>query len=359
MPAVNDTYSVAAGQTLRVGVPYDLSGYTIPFSYSWPIAPTITSEHTVSNSSELAIANISGARITLQAGNYGNVSPANDQEWILESDAIIDTFTFTGSQRVKVRGSTPRVGRIGRVTSEASGTTDILFDGVYITSHSGSIGDIWSSPNGQRIAIVNSALRSQSYVIFPVTADSSLSNNLIVAGNYIYTSSSVPAGAVYGNQHAMRCMSVNTTIIADNYIQKDDGGQGIRIHSNDSPATGTYDVFIGGNTLAYASGLGFAQCITVQPSSGNDFPQGIARVYVESNEMHNNSGGCIALQDDTTDGGVATAPLYDACEFNNNNAYGSLGLPGDLSPYSSTASGNTENPYTAAPSAASVLGWTP
>lgn len=335
-------------------VPYDLSSYDTRFNYSWPAPPSITNTYIVSNSSELSVANVEGSRIILRAYDYGNVTPANNQEWIIGNGALIDTFTFTGRQRISVKGETARSGRIGRVTSDETGTADVLFNEVNITSHLGSTGDIWSSPNGQRVAIVNSSLQSQSYVIFPVTANENLSNNLIIAGNYIYTSSSVPAGAVYGNQHGIRAMSINTFLIVGNYIEKDDDGQALRIHTNEDPAPDSYDGFIAGNTIAIRSGPTFAQGMVIQPASAAYTPNYLRRIYVENNEIHNGSGGCIALQEENSS-------YYDSCEFNNNNAYGSLGLPGDLSSYNSTQSGNTESSYNAGsiPSALSVLGWSP
>lgn len=350
--------STVSDTTLALNTPYDLSAYTIPFTYSWPAAPTTT--QTINVPSDMTIsaaAATNGAVINVTSGDYGDVSAGSNQEWILSPGVTIDTFTYTGSQRVKLTCVTPRTATVRRVTAdEASGTTqDFLCDGVALASEVGQVPNesIWSSPNGQRVAIVNCSIRSNSYGIFPVTVNSSWSNNLIIAGNFIYTSSSLPPG-LYGNQHGIRAMSINTFIIADNYIQKDDDGLALRIHTNADPAPDSFDGFIAGNTIAIGSGPGFAIGMAIQPASAAYTPNSLIRIYLESNEIHNGSGGCIALQDEN-------ASFYSNCEFNNNNAYGSLGLPGDLTPYSSTASGNTQSAYNsgAIPTAASVLGWTP
>lgn len=338
--------------------PYDLSSYTVPFAYSWP-SPPVTSQ-TINVPGDMTIAAAAatnGAIINVTSGDYGDVSPGNDQEWILSPGVTLDTFNYTGSQRVKLTCSTPRTATVRRVTADESGgtTRDFLCDGVNLASDSGQVfpESLWSSPNGQRVAIVNCNIQSNSYAIFPVTANENWSNNLIIAGNYIYTSSSLPPGT-YGNQHGIRAMSINTFIIADNYIEKDDSGMALRLHTNQGTAPDCYDGFVAGNTIAIGPNPGFAIGMAIQPASAAYTPQNMLRIIVESNEIHNEGGGCIALQDEN-------AAFYSNCQFNNNNAYGSLGLPGDLSAYSSTQSGNTQSAYNSAniPSAASVLGWTP
>ena len=88
--------------------PYDLG--VVPFAYSWPTEPTITSERTVTpatigNESNLTT---SGRRLILQAGTYGAFTVSgNDREIVFESGVTTGTISIAGVRMV-FRGSPER-----------------------------------------------------------------------------------------------------------------------------------------------------------------------------------------------------------------------------------------------------------
>lgn len=347
-------------------VPYDLSAYSIPFGYSWPTPPNITSNYTVSNSAQLAIANVNGARITLQAGSYGDVSPANDQEWVLQSGALIDTFTYTGSERVKVRGETPRVGRIGTIqgpqSNDTTTTTDILFDGIYQANGSWtSSNEASNGPGGRRIAIINSSLNTASYTIFCAAEQADQFNNLIIAGNFIRNDNSIAINGTVSAQHAVRIMTMNTFIFVGNYIQKHESGHIWRVHCNaTTPATDSYNGFMADNTLVQLNGASIFSGFQIYPVSNVYTPGELYDMTFIDNEFHSSSGGMFAFDMDAPPAGWNTN-IRDMT-LTNNFANGSDGLNNVAATFPSfTISGNTSQAYSAGsvPTPASKLGWTP
>lgn len=351
----------ASATVVGLAEPYPLSAYSIPFAYNWPTAPNITSEATV-DASSLAVNNVNGRRLTLTADDYGDVSPADDQEWILQAGANIDDFNFGGSSRLKVRGETPRVGRIGALIGAAegagAGTTDILFDGIYQSNGlwTASSNSASNAPAGHRVAIVNSSLNTASYTLYLGAQSATDFNNIIIAGNYIRNDNSIPISTSVLAQHAVRFMSVHTYIFAGNYIEKFDDGIIWRIHCNStSPATDNYNGFVGGNVLVRAGGTIYSG-FQIFPASGAYTPGDIYDVVFDDNEVHLSTGTAFAF--DETDW---TSHIRDITLTNNfsNGREGLTNVPG-LFP-SFTISGNTSQAYNAGdiPSAASVLGWTP
>lgn len=171
MPAVNDTYSVVAGQTLTVGVPYDLSGFSIPHTVTWPAPPTTTSTINVAanNGAQLAAAvQTAGARVVVPAGTYSaNLNfYANDVDLVMDNAAFVTgTATFSdnnGSRSNRVRWTG------GNLTGglQLNHSNDILVNDVYFTTtnfHNEMSG--WSDPLGtdngwNRIAFINTTINN-------------------------------------------------------------------------------------------------------------------------------------------------------------------------------------------------------
>ncbi len=174
------------------GDPYDLSPYSaslaeLGLTAVWPIAPTGTLTPVTVTPATLAANNVNGRSLTLSAGDYGNVTISNtDQEWILQPGALINTLTIgASSQRIVVKGETPRVGRIGNFAS-VGGNTDLLVDGVYQIQglYSGTY-EVQNGFGGTRVAVVNSSLNSHGYAVRAYPDTDGRLYNFILAGNYI------------------------------------------------------------------------------------------------------------------------------------------------------------------------------
>lgn len=354
-----ETFTAA---TTSSSTPYDLSAYSIPFAYSWPTAPTITSTHFVNNSSELALANVNGARITLNAGDYGDVSPANDQEWILTANATINAFNYTGSSRVKIRGENPRDGRIGYIVGppEFSGQTayDILFDGIYQSSGSWTVsaGQASNAPVGRRIAIVNSDLNTASYCLFMPFHPADDYGDIIIAGNHINSDDRATTW-VGDHQHLCRFMSTHDYIMVGNYMEKNTQGQLIRLHTL-GEGLDHYNGFIGDNVVVTSTFTNF-MALQFAPSSGNAVVDDLRDVTVDGNEIYClNNDSIIAWQDE-----AATASRIYSNIITNNVGYGGGNWENGFSNIGAqTLSNNTSQAYSGAvtvPTATQKLGWTP
>lgn len=348
------------------GDPYDMTPYSVPFAWSWPTPPSITNGEAVVTPATLAANNVNGRRLTLSPGSYGNVSPADDQEWILQAGALIDDFDFGGSHRLKVRGETPRVGRIGSIRGAAegagAGTTDILFDGIYQTNGSWTTGPGFASnaPAGHRVAIVNSSLNTASYTLFLGGTVANDFNNIIIAGNYIRNDNSIPISTTVSPQHAVRFMSVNTFIFAGNYIEKYDDGLIWRVHTNSvNPTVDTFNGFIGGNAFVDRASATIFTGIQVYPASSAYTPGNIYDLVFDGNQIHLDSGGCFGFDESPQPGGWRDN--ITNISILNNFCNGSAGIPSLATFPSFTISGNSSQSYNAGsiPTPQSILGWTP
>lgn len=136
-----------------------LGGFTIPFAFTYPADPVITSSATVTPAT-FAANNVNGREITLTAGNYGNVTVSgSDRDLILQSGAVIDTLTVASGSgvRLRVRAETPRTGQISDLElSEGQGSSHVLLDGLNVTNANRVYGG--ASP----LAIINSTIHADT-----------------------------------------------------------------------------------------------------------------------------------------------------------------------------------------------------
>lgn len=338
------------------GVAYDLSGYSIPFAYEWPAAPRIASEATVTPAT-LSANNVNGRRLTLSAGDYGNVSSRSDQEWVLQPGALINRFDFTGSQRVKVTCEVPRDCRIGQFHGDANGvTSDIHFDEVYQSNGPWSdFAVTWNAPAGIRVAITNSSLNCGSYCLFAASPNSDWWNNLIVAGNYIRSANDVPMGVQNAAQHTIRLMQPNTFIFVGNYIVKGSTGMIFRVHTNDSPSLDAFDGYVADNVLVGEPGYTYYGALQIYPASSGYTPSNLVDLTYDRNEIHLPSGGAVAFDTNTWNRHIIRPTVT------NTTVYGSLGYFSESMFVDATFSNNVQRPYSTStvPAPASKLGWTP
>lgn len=335
---------------------YDLSAYNIPFSYSWPSEPQIASEATVTPAT-LATNNVSGRRLILTPGNYGDVTSRDDQEWILQEGALINGFDFSRSSRIKVRGESPRVGRIGYLIGAPNGgASDILFDGIYQSSGTWSTPTTSSNgPGGVRVAIINSSLNCASYCLFIATERTNAINNIIIAGNYIRTDN-IPINGSVAPQHLVRIMSINTFIFVGNYMVKTNTGMVFRIHTNSvSPAIDTFDGYVADNVLLASYSERSYNALQVYPASNAYTPGYIYDLTFENNEIYNPVDSIVALDNTTWSAYIRNLTLL------NNNGYGHGQWPSTSSWPTFVSSGNNAQPFDqrVVPTPASKLGWSP
>jgi hypothetical protein len=202
----------------------------VPFTVDTPIAPTITSEATVSNSSELSANLVNGRRVTLQAGSYGNQTfNTTDQEFVFLPGADVGFVSIgANARRLIFRGSPARAGVMRYISTPfAGGPTDILFDGVTL-DHADREWERSHLFQMQRLAIINSHVRAldQPLATFPSAYSGRLTD------------------AIFGNNH-FECIGTNASavrfqiplrlVFADNRVQNTVPGQSyhtFRIHGN-------------------------------------------------------------------------------------------------------------------------------
>lgn len=147
------------------GEPYDLTSggtRTVPFSYSWPTAPSTSSQVTVTTMADLQtqVAN-SNIEITISAAfgtQSGNVTVTGDDvDIIMSNSATINGEVSFGSgtrcARVRWTGGNISGGPLGGDNWE-----DVLIDNVNAQFTGSGTGN-WSGSNGYRLAIINSTLQ--------------------------------------------------------------------------------------------------------------------------------------------------------------------------------------------------------
>jgi hypothetical protein len=155
----------SAGQS---GFPDLESLYGVPWTVTWPTAPTITADQSVTPANIASHQNTAGLRLTLTAGSYSGMTLAGsvDQEWVVGSNVVFTGAINinTGVSRLKIRFSTPRdpTSNLFTVVSAAGAAPqDVLLDGVNADCTDGS--GIHMKVNGTRYAIINSHFQSDSY----------------------------------------------------------------------------------------------------------------------------------------------------------------------------------------------------
>lgn len=151
--------------------PYDLSGFSIPFAYSWPTAPTTTSTVNVTTANQSVLASpTSGTLYNVAAGTY-TVSPnfnnhtdidvVCDNAAFFSNQVTIGSRVFTNVARIRWTGGNWR----DRCIVERA--TDVLFNNINSEVDAGGAGDYFNQfggesntdPRLQRFAVINCTFR--------------------------------------------------------------------------------------------------------------------------------------------------------------------------------------------------------
>ena len=216
-------------------------GYTLadataglPFTLNTPVAPTITSEATVTPAT-IQANKVNGRRLILEPGNYGSQSFGTlDQEIVIQPGVEIATLSIDRTaRRLHFRAEPARSGRIRNIDTGGSwnnGMTDLMFDGIN-ADDTGSPGT--NQVHGIRVAVINSSITASAYAMgnFHEVTD------FILANSHVHT---------YGTTQAnMRSHSALRYVVVDSRLQKSGSGHhALRVHgassSGDRPADMIY-----------------------------------------------------------------------------------------------------------------------
>lgn len=137
--------------------PYDLSGFSIPFSYSWPTSPNTTSTFNVPADGSFATAVGTSGRLVIVAAGYtgSGGSVASDIDILMDNTASITSDISLGSsQRIRIVG-----GNLTGGTLTGNGFADALVNNLNIDTSSDFATNLSvSQAPFQRCAIINSNL---------------------------------------------------------------------------------------------------------------------------------------------------------------------------------------------------------
>jgi hypothetical protein len=199
--------------------PYDLYGTdsggrgAIFFAVNWPLQPTITTEGSVTNNTQLTEAlNTPGLRASVAAGSYNALTLASDdQEWLCDDAAIFSGLGGNSFSRIKVQG--------GNVVTSGDiqpyGFTDLMLRNMNIQANSMQFG--FGTVMFDRGAMIHCTVYNQrtGFITPGLTAAQvgARGYDLILAANYI---SGGMDPADYGNEPAIRVQSVSRCIEVDN-----------------------------------------------------------------------------------------------------------------------------------------------
>lgn len=347
MPAVNDTYSVVAGQTLTVGNsdPYDLTlGGTRSFpselsqQASWPTAPTTTQtiNVTAGNFTSLQNAvNTSGALVNVPAGTYTGTLyiTATDVDIVLDDNAIIAGTVefgdfFGNSIRHRWTG-----GQISGTGSEGTGDriyvrgNDILIDNLKVNS-----GNAFLIEGALRFALINSTVASGYYAVF--SQQFSTNSDYIFANNQFSTTSSAQA--------TVRLMSIDRLVFVDNRSISGTGNRALRLHYFMN------DAWVAGNEFI-ATTPASHMWFTEDGGNGNTYGA-FGPLYVSDNTIYSDQN----FYADTDIGPVGTqiagGPIYVYNTVSYNNNYSSnTSFVNEVSTATLTWVNNVRQPYQAPP----------
>lgn len=219
-------------------------GYTLadataglPFTVNTPVAPTITSEATVTPAT-IQANKVNGRRLILQPGNYGNQSFGTlDQEIVIQPGVEIGTLSIDRTaRRLHFRGEPARAGRIRTLNTGGSwnnGMSDLLFDGINVDD-TGSPSQ--NQVHGIRVAVINSSVTASAYAMgnFHEVTD------FILANSHVHT---------YGTTQAnMRSHSALRYVVVDSRLQKSGSGHhALRVHGGEPGARPADQIYIARN----------------------------------------------------------------------------------------------------------------
>lgn len=323
---------VTGSNTTRINSLLTAIGATVPFTQAYPADPVTTSGPTEVTPATLSANLVSGRQLILQEGDYGNLTmpSVQDVDMIIEGAGTFETLNLgnSGIQRLRITWQTPRAGYVRQfVTTEAgNGPTDVLIDGMNMEG-----GSARAYVNSTRMAIINSRMDagtgSQAMssfnqntenltvinceIIAPGTGDSVIRlqhvDNLVFVGNR--------AAATSGSFFPFRLHSVGASLVTtiENAYVAFNQFEGSRVSVRD-------------------------RCCGSSP-----FPVDTqVNLYWEDNNSYEvvNSAAVASFFDPGANGGDA----WTYIRMRRNNAYGSVGVYFDGSPWTGRGyeiSGNT------------------
>lgn len=279
----------------------------VPFAYSTPVPPNITSEVTVTPATFSANM-VSGRRLILSPGNYGHQTiGTQDQEFVLQSGAELGRLAFTSSAaRLKFTSSSLRAGRISYIDMQSRSTSDILFDG--LTQYHIGGGNTRNFLYGSRIAIMNSDLTTSAMVLY-----SNEGSDLVLANNRMLQAYPGYFGESGASDASVRLHGVQRLLFVDNFltnlpIDAPNDRHTFRIH--------------GSSGSSMADNLYIANNLFVGPGTGvvtSSHETDIGRVWWENNVHHVSPGLMLMIVENSTLRHANVMVIRD------NEAYGSAG----------------------------------
>jgi hypothetical protein len=283
--------------------PYDLSGFSIHFDYSWPTAPVTTTTVNVDTCAEWqAAANDVATTVNVAAGNYGACDitvTGSDLDFVISTSATIDggTVAFVGLSEVRWTG-----GNLVDGGMRANSFNDLLIDDFCVNNfadNSDEIHNFVDDSNGgtgawSRLAIINSTFAlygntagggSWALYINPDGFPEGATDGNLILANFKVKSD--------GGQNN-RFMAADNTIIVDSVFNPDGlSVNGMRFHQSST------DVFIGDTWIR---GLW-----KMDPTNGADTGPSVVNARFDNVDSYYNDLGVFGLQGSTPNTGTAAS----------------------------------------------------
>jgi hypothetical protein len=204
----------------------------LPFAVQTPRPPQIAAEVVVTPSTLGSHINTPGLRLILEPGNYGNrMFNSQDQQIVLREGVYFGSLSIGGSaRRISIRNQVPRSGNMTNITTPEGGwggfPEDILIDGIRSDA-----GGNRNFVNGQRIAIINSFIRTVDFPLSAFNAPPTGYNDIIIANCYLENYGGTLGEQVHPNQAGVRFHNTNRLVFVDNRVNKIGGNKHVfRLH---------------------------------------------------------------------------------------------------------------------------------
>lgn len=310
---------------------------SVPFAYSTPVPPTITSEATVTPAT-IESNKVNGRRLILTEGNYGNQTfNTRDQEIVFREGVVIGFLTVGSSAaRLRFRGEPARAGVTGYISvgSSSAAAQDIVFDGinqVHIQE-----GGQWprqeNSFNAQRLAVINSRLQAYGFVALSYSGANNRLTDAIFANNNMVDAGTDLPGTGFG-QAAVRIQGAARVVFVDNRLSANtnDAFHNFRIHAQ--PGWHAEQFYIARNQFE-GTGHSFQRS-----GDGSSQVMEIRDVWFEDNVQYTTRLSPINVGNDSSS-------YPTSLTVRNNRLYSTVGgWPSVPSGYSWQFSGNTVSGY--------------
>ena len=232
---------------------YDLSGFAVPFAFSWPQSPRISRRVAVANDAELRAAlAIPNVRIEVAPGRYGPLVLTQDDQHVVADDrAVFSGLTTSGRpRRVIVEGGVVEAG----TAAVNLVVDDFVIRNVNIASvRTFSLGV--GSSMAHRVAVLHNTIYASRVALFSpgATAGEGRGSDFVIAANYLQGGMTVGNSGV---EPALRIQSHDRAIIVDNRARCGFEGQGTK-HTYRSHY-GNNNYFMRHNMNEYGDGIFFS-----------------------------------------------------------------------------------------------------